>query len=278
MKLLQVTLIGLFLLTEAMGQIMPEGFRNLAIGMTWKELIEARPDAETLDLFPDSEEELTPDPEEPQKGLWEMINTGPIKGVLYGFNDGLLSALSFSYSSEIGIDDSLLRELLERYGECENIQASSETGRGIVKWITGNLILYLVKPFENEEGQDEDVVYQIMDMQMAHEIEAVHSAELRIKPVDKIGLQAFKSRVQALSNSVLTQETQKPVVVTETVPKLEPTEERKLQPKSATKPIFGDESDQQVSDEQPNTLTYVLIGLVIITVIAIAFIIKAHNQ
>ena len=135
-----------------------------------------------------------------------MINTGPIKGVLYVFNDGRLSSLSFIYSSEIGIDDSLLRELLDRYGEYENIQASSETGRGIVKWITGNLYLYLVKPFENEEGRDEDVVYQIMDMQMAQEIEAVHSAKLRKKPVDKIGLQVYKSRVQALSNSVLTQE------------------------------------------------------------------------
>ncbi len=47
MKLLQVTIIGLFLLTEAYGQIMPEGFRNLEIGMTWKELIQARPDATT---------------------------------------------------------------------------------------------------------------------------------------------------------------------------------------------------------------------------------------
>ena len=200
MKMLQVALIGLFLLTGACGPIMPEGFRNLAIGMTWKELIQARPDAIIGSLDPWIED--TPDPEKPRKGLSEMINTGPIKGVLYVFNDGRLSSLSFIYSSEIGIDDSLLRELLDRYGEYENIQASSETGRGIVKWITGNLYLYLVKPFENEEGRDEDVVYQIMDMQMAQEIEAVHSAKLRKKPVDKIGLQVYKSRVQALSNSV----------------------------------------------------------------------------
>ncbi len=81
-KLLQVTLIGLFLLTGACGPIMPEGFRNLAIGMTWKEVIEARPDAEILKLMPDPGEELTPDPEEPRNGLSEMINTGPIKLVV----------------------------------------------------------------------------------------------------------------------------------------------------------------------------------------------------
>ena len=148
MKLLQVTLIGLFLLTGACGPIMPEGFRNLAIGMTWKELIQARPDAEILNFGPDPEVELTPNPEEPQGGLSEMINTGPTKiAVLYVFNDGRLSIVSFSYSSESGFGDSLLRDLLERYGKYENIQGSLAPGHGIVKWITGNLNLYLTIPF-----------------------------------------------------------------------------------------------------------------------------------
>ncbi len=60
MKLLQVTLIGLFLLTEALGQIMPEGFQNLTIGMTWEEVIQARPDVEIFDVLPDPGEDLPP--------------------------------------------------------------------------------------------------------------------------------------------------------------------------------------------------------------------------
>ena len=280
MKLLQVTLIGLFLLTEAMGQIMPEGFQDLAIGMNWKEVIEVRPDAEILNLGPDPEVELTPNPEEPQGGLLEMINTGPTKiAVLYVFNDGRLSMLSFSYSSESGIGDSLLREFLDRYGKHENIQGSLAPGHGIVKWITGNLNLYLTIPFENAEDRDEFAgAYQIMDMQMAQEIEAEINKGLRKKPVDEISLQTFKSRVQALSNSILSQETQKPVVAAERTPELESTEQNKLQPQRTTKFIFGDESDQQVSDEKSNTLPYVIIGLVIITLIVIAIIVKAHKQ
>ena len=179
MKLLQVTLIGLFLLTEAWGEIMPEGFRNLAIGMTWKEVIQARPDAETLDLHPDSEEELTPDPEESQEGLWEVINTGPIKLVQYMFNDGRLTVLSFSYSSESGVGDSLLREFLKRYGKNENLQATSETGFGIVKWIAGNFNLYLTMPFEKAQARDELAAYQIMDMQRAQELETEINEDLR---------------------------------------------------------------------------------------------------
>ncbi len=188
MKLLQITLIGLFLLTEVLSQIMPEGFRNLAIGMTWKELIQARPDAEILNVMPNPDEELTPYLEEPQGALWEMISTGPIKAVLYGFNDGRLSMLTFTYSSESGIGDSLLREFLERYREYENIQGSLETGNGIVKWIEGNHNLYLTMPFENAENQDEFGAYQIMDMQAAQQFDAGLNEELRKKPVDKIGL------------------------------------------------------------------------------------------
>ena len=224
MKLLQVTLIGLFLLTEAWGEIMPEGFRNLAIGMTWKELIQARPDAEIWDLHPDSEEELNPDPEEPQQMLIETINTDPIKGVLYGFKDGRLSSLSFIYGSESGIGDSSLRELLERYGKYENIRASPTPGHGIVKWIAGNLNLYLTMPFENAGDQNKGVAYQIMDMKTVQVLEKVYSAELRKRPVDEIGLQAFKSRVQAIRNSVLPQEMYAPVVPPQRTPKLEPTE------------------------------------------------------
>ena len=225
MKLLQVTLIGLFLLTEAWGEIMPEGFRNLAIEMTWKEVIQARPDAETLDLHPDSEEELNPDPEEPKEGLWEMINTGPIKMVIYGFNDGRLNALSFSYSSESGVGDSLLRDLLERNGKYENIEGSPGKGYGRVKWITGNLNLHLVIPYENAEFRgDKIVAYQIMDMKTVQELEAGLNEEMRKKPVDEISLQALKSRVQAIRNSVLPQEMYTPVVPPERTPKLEPTE------------------------------------------------------
>ena len=36
----------------------------------------------------------------------------------------------------------------------------------------------------------------------------------------------------------------------ETTPELEPTGQRKLQPKPTTKFIFGDEPDEQVIDEQ----------------------------
>ena len=222
MKLLQVTLIGLFLLTEALGQIMSEGFRNLAIGMTWKELIQARPDAIIGSFDPWIED--TPDPEKPRKGLWEVINTGPIKGILYVFNDGRLSSLSFIYGSESGIGDSLLREFLKSYGKYENIQGSLVTGYGIVKWIAGNLNLYLVMPFKNAGDQDKGVAYQIMDMQMAQEFEAWLNERLRKKPVDEVGLQAFKSRVQAIRNSVLPQEMYAPVVPPERTPKLEPTE------------------------------------------------------
>ena len=274
MKLLQIILIGLFLLTETYGQIMPEGFRDLAIGMTWKEVIKARPDAEIFNVMPDPGEELTPDPEEPRKGLLEMINTGPTKiAVLYVFNDGRLSAVTFSYSSESGFGDSLLRELLERYGKYEKIQGSLQTGYGTVKWIAGNLNLYLQMPFETAEGQDEFSAYQIMDMQMAQEIEAEINEGLikkPMKPVDEIGLHALKSKVQALSNSVLSQETHEPAVAPETTPKLEPTGQRKLQPKPTTKFIFDDEPEQQVSDSKPNKLTYVIFGIVIIAVIAIA--------
>ncbi len=154
-----------------------------------------------------------------------MINTGPTKiGVLYVFNDGRLSVVSFSYSSESGFGDSLLRELLERYGKFENIQGSLETGYGTVKWITGNLNLYLQMPFETAEGQDELSAYQIMDMQMAQEIEAGINEGLRKKPVDEIDLQAFKSRVQAIRNSVLPQEMYAPVVTPQRTPKLKPTQ------------------------------------------------------
>ena len=222
MKLLQITLISLFLLTEASGQIVPEGFQNLAIGMTWKELIQVRPDVEIFDFGPDPSE--IPDPEEPREILIEKISTGPIKGVLYGFKDGRLSMLLFSYSSESGIGDSLLRELLGRYGEYENIRTSPTTGYGVVKWIAGNLNLYLTIPYENVESRDKDIAYQIMDMQMAQEVEAGLNEELRKKPVDEVGLQAFKSRVQAIRNSVLPQEMYAPVVPPETTPELEPTE------------------------------------------------------
>ncbi len=79
-------------------------------------------------------------------------------------------------------------------------------------------------PFETAEGQDELSAYQIMDMQMAQELEAALNEGLRKKPVDEIGLQALKSRVQAIRNSVLPQEMHAPVVPPERTPKLEPTE------------------------------------------------------
>ena len=69
-----------------------------------------------------------------------------------------------------------------------------------------------------------------------------------MKSIDEIGLHALKSKVQALSNSVLSQETHEPAVAPETTPKLEPTEQRKLQPKPTTKFIFDDESEHKVSN------------------------------
>ena len=263
MKLLQVALIAAVLLVEVHGYELPADFRELRIGMEWREVIRARPNAELLDLLPESTSELEPDTEQPKEGLIEVIDRGLINGILYQFNEGRLGGLSFVYRSESGIGDRLLTQFLERYGTHEDIQSSVQTGYGMVKWMVDGHNLYLTIPFERGDDKDKIVAYQIMDMETAGEFEASRNVELKKKPLDQDGLDALEVRVLALYDLVRSGR------IEERVEESEPTEHHRSQAEPEPKTVAKDEPEVESSNgepeaEKPNNLPYILFGVVAI--------------
>lgn len=277
---LQLILIAVFLLAEVQGYELPPGFRDLRMGMEWKELIQSRPNLTIFAIDPDPIFGYTPNPEnpEPEEIVGEIINSGPIKAVLYTFYEGRLGSMSFVYRSESEIGDRLLTEFLERYGKYEDILSAVGTGNGLVKWIVGSYNLYLTIPFERGDDLNETVAYQIMDMRTDREFELLRNTELEKKLEDQDGLHVLESRVLALSDVVLSRENEKPLE--KAVEKSEPTEQHRSQPEPEPKDAVKDKPEVEANEGEidgTDNLPYVLLGLLTI-LLAIALIRKVGKR
>ena len=210
--------------------------------------------------------------------MGEIINSGPIKAVLYTFYEGRLGSMSFVYRSESEIGDRLLTEFLERYGKYEDILSAVGTGNGLVKWIVGSYNLYLTIPFERGDDLNETVAYQIMDMRTDREFELLRNTELEKKLEDQDGLHVLESRVLALSDVVLSRENEKPLE--KAVEKSEPTEQHRSQPEPEPKDAVKDKPEVEANEGEidgTDNLPYVLLGLLTI-LLAIALIRKVGKR
>lgn len=125
--------------------LMPQGFEPIHIGMGWRSLVSLRPNAEILNIMPDPGEDLKPDPETPQSGLFEKLSGKEYSVVYYSFEDGGLAAVMFG--QEKGRSTSLEREdairrIVQGRGEPTKIQLTgTRHDQGVISWRDQKLLI-----------------------------------------------------------------------------------------------------------------------------------------
>lgn len=186
--------------------LMPEGFEQIQIGMDWRSLVSIRPNAEILNMMPNPDEDLKPDPEKPKSGLFEKLSEKAYSVVYYSFEDGVLVAVMFG--KEKGRSTPLERENAIRRvgqgrGEPTKIQLTGKRhDQGVISWQDQNLHINVMVPTDEAHATQSVVGLQVMDRKYAERINAIGSVddtemEQAQQGADKLRLEAFKYKVKA---------------------------------------------------------------------------------
>jgi len=155
---------------------LPEGFRDVQLGMNWQSILEMRKNVEVLNMMPDSDEALTPKPDRPQEGLIEHIPGGnPFDRVLYMFENGTLVAVTFGKNKNVDqtAGDELLRDLVRKCGSPTRISLLEGCReQSLLAWTDKALHILAVIPIE-ATGENGFLSLQIMNRSYAEKISAL---------------------------------------------------------------------------------------------------------
>ena len=194
---LKLISVSVLICVGSNGQVMPVEYEDVFIGMSWEELVEARPNASLINFGPDPSVEAKPDPEVVQDGLMEINGSGSVKMAMYQLKAGRLCGVTFTYT----MADHLLIDMLEKYGKFESVENSAERGYGIVRWLIDDITLYLTVHLANKR-QGLPVVYQIMNAEAAQEFEKLKNEKLEKRINDESGLLSFRAEIEDLNSNI----------------------------------------------------------------------------
>ncbi|HRT29857.1 MAG TPA: hypothetical protein P5527_08695, partial [Kiritimatiellia bacterium] len=194
--------------------LMPDGFEQIHIGMDWRSLVALRPNAEIMNMMPDSGEALKPDPERPGSGLFENLPESAVFSVVYyNFEDGVLVAVMFGKEKGRSTPlerESAIRRVGQGRGEPTKIQLTGKRhDQGVISWQDQNLHINVMVPTDEAHATQSVVGLQVMDRKYAERINAIGSVddtemEQAQQGADKLRLEAFKSK-EALAKPSQTQ-------------------------------------------------------------------------
>ena len=157
------------------GNVLPPGFENIHFGMKWEEFLQARPNA-FISSGPHPNE--IPDPKKPREGLMETSESGLFNTAQYLFKDGHLRSAVFVFRFESNFSHDLLTSVLEKHGKYKEVASSKDTDYATIKWVAGELNIYLTVPMEDSANEDSVLGYSIMDMEISREFEAIRADRL----------------------------------------------------------------------------------------------------
>lgn len=186
--------------------LMPVGFDQVRIGMDWRSLVALRPNAEIMNMMPNPNTNLKPDPEKPKGGLDEKLTAGPFDRVLYSFENGVLVAVMFGKAngrSTQGEKENLICKAAQGRGMPSRIQiVGRRHDQGVISWQDQNLHINVMVPTDEAHATQSVVGLQVMDRKYAERIKAIGSvddAEMdqAQHKADELRLDAFKSKVKA---------------------------------------------------------------------------------
>jgi len=178
--------------------IMPTGFENIHIGMEWEKFLKARPNVVVGNLGPEPDE--IPDPKKPKEGLMEAHDSGPLKIALYMFKDGRLSGTYFVFRFDNNFSDDLLKNVLEKHGDYNEISSSKDIKYASIKWVVDEMCIYLSVPMKDSGNEGQVIGYHIMDMNLVREFETIRADRLKGMSIDEAGLRSVESKIQELSH------------------------------------------------------------------------------
>jgi hypothetical protein len=97
--------------------LMPEGFDAIRLGMSWADVIAARPEAK-IPFSGLDDKEPSPDPNKPERMLMERLDSGgPFQGVLYLFKNDSLAGVSWGATPNSANRTFVLRHMARHWGQ-----------------------------------------------------------------------------------------------------------------------------------------------------------------
>lgn len=180
-------------------QIMPQGFEQVELGMDWKSFLAIRPHAEIFNIFPEADEDLVPDPGQPQEGLVETFPDGSeFSRGFYVFEHGRLVAMMFgsSLKDEAGHRESFMRKLATQHGiPAATSLINAPPNHGVIIWQKGDTQVHAIVPLSKTISGD-DLILRIVTSAYAERLKLV-------KPSDKAGSERTTPTETAALNALM---------------------------------------------------------------------------
>ncbi len=187
--------------------LMPTGFDQVHLGMTWRSLVHLRPDAEIMNMMPDPGTDLNPDPENPKTGLVERLSSESFDLVMYNFEDGVLVAVMFakkeSNASSSERDD-LLREVATKRGMPSQIEMlDKERDMGVLTWKDQSVQVNVITPLIDLKSEKGVLGLQIMNRKYAERIKALGTPDktgkiTELQSTNKSRSDAIRAEIQRI--------------------------------------------------------------------------------
>lgn len=161
----------------AQRNLMPAGFEAIHIGMSWSEVVVARPNAEILDLLPAPGKILKPNLNQPMEGLVENLgdSTRIFKQALYVFENGSLLSVTFSRDlfGEGNVRQMLLEEVSSKYGPPDQVALiRGQSNQAVATWNVNKQLINAILPVRRDIVDRVAVAWQIIDHVYAEKIGA----------------------------------------------------------------------------------------------------------
>lgn len=187
--------------------LMPDGFEQVYIGMDWRSLVSLRPNAEIMNMMPDPNTNLKPNPEKPKNGLVEKLAMGQFDRVLYSFEDGVLVAVMFGKEKSRSISserENVIRKIAQGRGMPIRIQMTGNRhDQGVLTWQDQNLHINVMAPTDDADSTRSVIGLQIMNLKYAERIKAIGvfddaEKDMSLHDADTQRIEALKFKVTEL--------------------------------------------------------------------------------
>jgi hypothetical protein len=191
-------LLGVSIASEQKdNDLMPEGFEQIHLGMTWGAVILIRPNVEIFSLMPDPNEDLKPDPQNPKPGLIEQLTSGIFTQATYFFEYGVLVNIMFGREEN---DTSsverkkLLGRVAEKRGMPSHIEImEKEKDQGVLTWEDQSTQVNVIAPVSEAKTKRGVLGLQIMERKYAQRIRALGSSGKKGSEVSQTGDDILKA-------------------------------------------------------------------------------------
>lgn len=133
---------------EQSKNLMPAGFDAIRLGMSWADVIAARPEAK-IPFSGLDDAESSPDPNKPGRWLMERLDSGgPFQAVGYFFKNGSLVMVSWGATPNSANRTFVLRHMARHWGQPTRILLPDKGGKeaSVIGQDSNTFVLALVPP------------------------------------------------------------------------------------------------------------------------------------